>query len=90
MINTHPFFDFTDFQGRSNADSTSLLSTSTVLFAGQTSTRSGRVRIEVFMIHVGGTRCVTSSIDRIIQIHARITWGVEFIRAIFFIFFFYV
>jgi hypothetical protein len=45
---------------------------------------------EVFIVHVGGTRCVTSSIDRIIQIHARITWGVVFIRAIFFIFFFYV
>jgi hypothetical protein len=44
----------------------------------------------VCMIHVGGTRCVTGSIDRIIQIHARITWGVEFIRAIFFIFFLYV
>ena len=45
---------------------------------------------EVFVVHVGGTRCVTWSIDRMIQIHARITWGVEFIRAIFFIFFFYV
>ena len=45
---------------------------------------------KVFIVHVGGTRCVTWSIDRIIQIHARITWGVEFIRAIFFIFFFYV
>ena len=44
----------------------------------------------VFMLHVGGTRCVTWSIDRIIQRHACITWGVEFIRAIFFIFFFYV
>jgi hypothetical protein len=45
---------------------------------------------EVFMIHVGGARCVTWSIDRIIQIHVCITWGVEFIRAIFFIFFLYV
>ena len=45
---------------------------------------------EVFIIHVGGTCCVTWSIDRIIQIHGCITWGVEFIRAIFFIFFFYV
>ena len=44
----------------------------------------------VFMIHVGGTRGVTWSIDRIIQIHVCITWGVEFIRAIFFIFFLYV
>jgi hypothetical protein len=43
---------------------------------------------EMFIVHVGCTRCVTSSIDRMVQIHARITWGVEFIRAIFFIFFF--
>ena len=45
---------------------------------------------EVLMIHVGGTRCVTWSIDRIVQRHACITWGVELILAIFFIFFFYV
>ena len=45
---------------------------------------------ERHLVHVGGTRCVTWSIDRSIQIHARITWGVEFIRAIFFIFFCYV
>ena len=38
----------------------------------------------VFTKHVGGTRCVTWSIDRSIQIHARITWGVECIRAMFF------
>ena len=38
----------------------------------------------VFLVHVGGTRCVTWSIDRILQIHARITWGVEFIRCNFF------
>ena len=44
----------------------------------------------VFIVHVGGTRCVTRSIDHIIQIHARITWGVVVIRAIFFIFFLYV
>ena len=46
--------------------------------------------VEVFVVHVGGTRCVTWSIDRIVQRHACITWGVEFIRAIFFIFFLYV
>ena len=38
----------------------------------------------VFVVHVGGTRGVTGSIDRIIQIHARITWGVALILAIFF------
>ena len=41
----------------------------------------------VSLVHVGGTRGVTWSIDRIIQIHARITWGVELILAILFIFF---
>jgi len=45
---------------------------------------------KVLMIHVAGTRCVTWSIDRIVQRQTCITWGVEFIRAIFFIFFFYV
>ena len=35
---------------------------------------------EVFMIHVGGTRCVTSSIENIMKIRARITLNVEFIR----------
>ena len=45
---------------------------------------------EVLIVHVGGTRRVPWSIDRIIQIHVCITWGVEFIRAIFFIFFLYV
>jgi len=30
-----------------------------------------------FIVHVGGTRGVTWSIDRIIQRHARITWGVD-------------
>ena len=35
---------------------------------------------EIFMIHVGGTRCVTSSTDNIMKIHARRTLKVEFIR----------
>ena len=43
-----------------------------------------------FIVHVGGTRGVTWSIDRSIQRHARITWGVELILAMFFIFFLYV
>ena len=34
----------------------------------------------VFVIHVGGTRCVTSSTDNIVNIHARITLTVECIR----------
>jgi hypothetical protein len=48
------------------------------------------VRRCMVVVHVGGTRCVTWSIDRIVQRHACITLGVEFIRAIFFIFFLYV
>jgi hypothetical protein len=35
---------------------------------------------EVFVIHVGGTRCVTSSTGNIMNIHARINLNVEFIR----------
>jgi len=34
----------------------------------------------VFMIHVGGTRCVPSSTDHTMKIHVRITWTVECIR----------
>ena len=36
-------------------------------------------KVDVFVVHVGGTRCVTWSIDRIVQRHAWITWGVELI-----------
>ena len=42
----------------------------------------------VFVIHVGGTRSVTSSTDNIMKIHARITLTVEFIRRYIFIFLF--
>ena len=44
----------------------------------------------VFIIHVGGTRCVTSSIENIMKIRARITLTVEFIRGYIFKFLFYV
>jgi hypothetical protein len=44
----------------------------------------------VFMIHVGCTRCVTSSTDNIMKIHARITLTVEFIRKCIFLFLFHV
>ena len=41
----------------------------------------------MFGIHAGGTRCVTSSTDQIMNIHARIPLTVECIRTcIFFIF----
>jgi hypothetical protein len=43
-----------------------------------------------FIVHVGGTRCVTSSTDNIMKVHARRTLNVEFIRSCIFIFYFYV
>jgi len=42
----------------------------------------------VIIIHVGCTRCVTSSTDNIMKIHARITLTVEFIRTCIFYFYF--
>ena len=42
------------------------------------------------VVHVGGTRCVTSNTDNIMKIHARITLTVEFIRTCIFLFLFYV
>jgi hypothetical protein len=42
----------------------------------------------VFVVHVGGTRCVTSSTDNIMKIQARITLTVEFIRGYIFLFLF--
>ena len=40
----------------------------------------------VFIVHVGGTRCVTSSTDNIMKIRARSTLTVEFIRTRIFLF----
>ena len=40
----------------------------------------------VFIVHVGGTRCVPSSTDNIMKRHARITWTVEVIRTCIFLF----
>ena len=42
----------------------------------------------VFIVHVGGTRCVTSSTDHYMNIHARITLSVECIRTCLFLFLF--
>ena len=42
----------------------------------------------VFIIHVGGTRCVPFSTDNIMNIHVRITLNVEFIRGYILIFLF--
>ena len=38
----------------------------------------------VFIVHVGGTRCVTSSTDNNMKIRARITLTVEVIRTLYF------
>ena len=40
----------------------------------------------VFMMHVGGTRCVPSSTDNSMKIRARITLTVEFIRGYIFLY----
>ena len=44
----------------------------------------------VFIVHVGGNRCVTSSTDHSMKIHVRITLTVAFIRTCIFLFLFYV
>ena len=46
------------------------------------------VREICIIVHVGGTRCVTSSTDHCMKIHARKTWTVEFIRTCIFLFVF--
>jgi hypothetical protein len=46
------------------------------------------VREICIIVHVGGTRCVTSSTDHYMKIHARITLTVEFIRGYICIFLF--
>jgi hypothetical protein len=52
---------------------------------GAVASRDVLVR-EVFVIHVGGTRYVTSSTGNIMKIRARITLTVEFIRTCLFLF----
>jgi hypothetical protein len=53
-------------------------------FSAQLKAQIEAVR-EVFVIHVGGTRCVTSSTGNIMNRQARITLNVEFIRGYVFI-----
>tara|TARA_B110000090_G_scaffold50177_1_gene57296 strand:- start:9 stop:407 length:399 start_codon:yes stop_codon:yes gene_type:complete len=45
---------------------------------------------EVFIVHVGGTRCVTSNTDNTVKIHVGITLNDEFIRTCILIFLCYV
>ena len=53
--------------------------TKSSVIPGSMSPKSRYVK-SVFIIHVGGTRCVTSSTDNIMKIHVRITLTVECIR----------
>ena len=55
------------------------MATSVTNAGGDRPTGIGQVR-EVFIVHVGGTCCVTSSTDNIMKILARITLTVEFIH----------
>ena len=52
--------------------------------------RVDRIGKSVFIVHVGGTRCVTSSTDNIMKIHAGITLTVECIRTCICVCLFYV
>ena len=79
-IKTNVFFDCTDFQV---PDGDYVPPMSNVLVLELTGVGSVR---EVFMMHVGGTRGVTSSTDHIMNIQARITLTVDVIRTCIFIF----
>jgi hypothetical protein len=61
-------------------------STRQVMFKLLSSFSSMKVREIYIIVHVGGTRCVTSSTDHFMKIHARITLSVEFIRTCIFLF----
>jgi hypothetical protein len=65
--------------------------TLTFVINGNTTVHAfGPVREICIIVHVGGTRCVTSSTDHCMKIHARRTLSVEFIRTRIFLFLFYV
>ena len=77
MINTNAFFDVV-------AEKATHWPWTTVAAVGHGYVKS------VFIVHVGGTRCVTSRTNNIMKIQARITLKVEVIRGYIFIFLFYV
>ena len=56
--------------------------------SGGCARRGRRCVKSVFVVHVGGTRCVTSSTANNMKIHARITLTVECIRTCIFLFLF--
>ena len=76
-IKTNDFFDFTDFSGNETCSKASTARNHPGCWMAPWHVR------EVFIIHVGGTRCVTSSADRNMNRQARITWTVECIRVFF-------
>tara|TARA_B110000090_G_C13139055_1_gene353027 strand:- start:188 stop:547 length:360 start_codon:yes stop_codon:yes gene_type:complete len=53
-------------------------------YVASTEDQLRRYVTSVFIVHVGGTRGATRSIDRIVQRRACATWGVALIRAILF------
>ena len=53
---------------------------SVAIGVGVTDGGAGDVVREVFVIHVGGTRCATSNTDHILNRQARVTWTVACIR----------
>ena len=88
MINTNVFFDFTDFQVGLSLEQYE--TETTIQGTPQNiplALLDGVVR-EILMIHVGGTRCVPSSTDNSMKIHARITLTVEVIRTCLFVYFY--
>ena len=94
-INTNAFFDVTDVQVPFDSAQLRKHGTffNTQLFVHSLSVLNDQYVLvadvyvkSVFIIHVGGTRCVPSSTDNIMKIRARITWTVEFIRTCIFIF----
>jgi hypothetical protein len=84
MINTNVFPDFT-FRYRHNVPDNVTLLRRQVTHECDAFWQARYVK-SVFIVHVGGTRCVTSSTDHYMNIHARITLSIEFIRTCIFLF----
>ena len=90
MINTNVFFDLTDFQVGLSLEQYETETTIQGTPQNIPLALLDRVVREVFIIHVGGTRCVTSSTDHYMKIQAWITLSVECIRTCIFLFVLYV
>ena len=103
MINTNVFFDVTGFQASGKVGVSSIKTEELfwqwimgpckrTLFPTTNMNGNGLKPHEqvksVFIVHVGGTRCVTSSTDHYMKIHVRIPLTVECIRPCIFFFYF--